>query len=99
MPEPLHLLIQRGVLLDIGVRLRDIGLGLVVVVVGDEVLDGVVGEELAQLSRSASQATVAVFPVPVAPRSTTSCSPERMRRSNSAMAAGWSPEGEKSAAT
>ena len=32
-------------LLDVGVRLRDVGLGLVVVVVGDEVLDGVLGEE------------------------------------------------------
>ncbi len=41
-------LIER-VLLDVGVRLRDVGLGLVVVVVGDEVLDRVVGQELAEL--------------------------------------------------
>ena len=47
--QPLDLLVDRGVLLDVGVRLGDVGLGLVVVVVGDEVLDRVVGEELAQL--------------------------------------------------
>ena len=38
-----------GVLLDVGVGARDVGFGLVVVVVGDEVLDGVVGEELFEL--------------------------------------------------
>ena len=37
------------VLLDVEVGLRDVRLGLVVVVVGDEVLDRVVGEELAEL--------------------------------------------------
>jgi len=47
VPEALHLLVQGGILLDVGVCLRDVGLGLVVVVVGDEVLDGVVREELA----------------------------------------------------
>ena len=49
VPQPLDLLVDRGVLLDVGVGLRDVGLGLVVVVVGDEVLDRVVGEQLAQL--------------------------------------------------
>ena len=39
--QPVDLLVDRGLLLDVGVRLRDVGLGLVVVVVGDEVLDGV----------------------------------------------------------
>src|SRR5581483_4634827 len=38
-----------AVLLDVQVGLRDVGLGLVVVVVGDEVLDGVAREELAEL--------------------------------------------------
>ena len=47
--QPLDLLVDRGVLLDVGVGLGDVGLGLVVVVVGDEVLDRVVGEQLAQL--------------------------------------------------
>ncbi len=47
--EAFNLLVDRGVLLDVGVSLRDVRLGLVVVVVGDEVLDGVLGEELAQL--------------------------------------------------
>ena len=45
----LDLLVDRGVLLDVGVGLGDVRLGLVVVVVGDEVLNGVFGEELAQL--------------------------------------------------
>ncbi len=49
VPQPLDLLVDRGVLLDVGVGLGDVGLGLVVVVVGDEVLDGVVGKQLAQL--------------------------------------------------
>ena len=49
VPQPLDLLVDRGVLLDVGVGLRDVRLGLVVVVVGDEVLDRVVREELAQL--------------------------------------------------
>ena len=49
VPQPLHLVVDRGVLLDIGVGLRDVGLGLVVVVIGDEVLDRVMGQHLAQL--------------------------------------------------
>ena len=42
--------VHRGVLLDVGVRRGDVGFGLVVVVVGDEVLDGVAGEELPELA-------------------------------------------------
>ena len=49
MPQPLDLVVDRGVLLDVGVGLRDVGLGLVVVVVADEVLDGIVRQHLAQL--------------------------------------------------
>ena len=37
MPKTLHVIVDVGVLLDIGVRLGDVGLRLVVVVVGDEV--------------------------------------------------------------
>ena len=47
--QPLDLLVDRAVLLDVGVGLRDVGLGLVVVVVGDEVLDRVAREQLPQL--------------------------------------------------
>ncbi|CAM5533100.1 hypothetical protein SALBM217S_00878 [Streptomyces griseoloalbus] len=47
--QPLDLLVDRGVLLDVGVRLRDVRLGLVVVVVRDEVLDRVVRQKLAEL--------------------------------------------------
>ncbi len=49
VPQPLHLVVDRGVLLDVGVRLRDVRLGLVVVVVAHEVLDGVVREQLTEL--------------------------------------------------
>ena len=47
--QPVDLVVDGRVLLDVGVRGRDVGLGLVVVVVGDEVLHPVVGEELLQL--------------------------------------------------
>ena len=49
VPEPVDVVVPRAVLLDVEVGLRDVGLGLVVVVVGDEVLDRVVREELAEL--------------------------------------------------
>ncbi len=49
MPQAVDLLVDGGILLDVGVAGREIRLGLVVVVVGDEVLHGVVGEELAEL--------------------------------------------------
>jgi hypothetical protein len=39
------LLVDVGFLLDIGVGARDVGLRLVIVVVGDEILDRVVGKE------------------------------------------------------
>jgi hypothetical protein len=44
------LLVDRGFLLDVGVRARDVRLGLVIVVVGHEVLDGVVGKEALELA-------------------------------------------------
>ena len=47
--QPVDLVVDRGVLLDVGVARRDVRLGLVVVVVADEVLDPVVREELAHL--------------------------------------------------
>jgi hypothetical protein len=46
----IDLLVDRGFLLDVGVSARDVGLGLVVVVVGYEVLDRVVGKEALHLS-------------------------------------------------
>ena len=49
MAQALDLVIDGGVLLDEGVRLRDVGLGLVVVVVGNEVLHRVIREKLAEL--------------------------------------------------
>ena len=49
VPQPLDLVVDRGVLLDVGVGLRDVRLWLVVVVVGDEVLHRVVRHHLAQL--------------------------------------------------
>ena len=49
--QPLDLVVDRGVLLDEGIRLGNVGLGLVVIVVGDKVLDGVVRKQLAELGR------------------------------------------------
>ena len=46
----LDVLVDRGILLDEGVRGRHIGLGLVVVVVGDEVLDRVLRKEHLELA-------------------------------------------------
>ena len=45
MAELVDLLVDRGVLLDVGVRAGDVGLRLVVIVVTDEVLDGVFRKE------------------------------------------------------
>ena len=47
--EPIDLVVDRRVLLDVEVLRRHVGLGLVVVVVADEVLDRVLAEELAEL--------------------------------------------------
>ena len=47
--QPVDLLVPARVLLDVRVRPRQVRLGLVVVEVADEVLDGVVREELAEL--------------------------------------------------
>ncbi len=49
-PHLLDMLVDRGVLLDEGVRGRHVGLGLVVVVVAHEVLHGVLREETGQLA-------------------------------------------------
>ena len=49
VPQPLDLVVDRRVFLDVGIGLRDVGLGLVVVVVAHEVLDRVVRQHLAQL--------------------------------------------------
>ena len=49
VPHLVDLLVARGVLLDVRVTARDVRLGLVVVVVRDEVLDRVVREELFEL--------------------------------------------------
>ena len=49
-PHLLDVLVDRAVLLDVEVARGNVGLRLVVIVVGDEVLDGVVREELAELA-------------------------------------------------
>jgi hypothetical protein len=51
------LVVDRGVLLDVGVAAGDVGLGLVVVVVADEVLDRVLGEEVPELGRAGRPAS------------------------------------------
>ena len=50
VPHAVDLVVHQRVLLDVGVRLRDVGFRLVVVVVGDEVLDRVVREERLELA-------------------------------------------------
>ena len=49
-PQAVDLLVDRGVFFDVDVALRDVGFGLVVVVVADEVVDGVVGEEFLEFA-------------------------------------------------
>ena len=49
-PQPVDVLVDRRVLLDVRVGRRDVRFRLVVVVVRDEVLDGVVREEALELS-------------------------------------------------
>ena len=49
MAQALHILVDGGILFNIGIGLRDVGLGLVVVVVGNEVLDRVVWQQAAEL--------------------------------------------------
>ena len=50
MAHPVDLLVDARFLLDIGVRARHIGLGLVIVVVADEIFDRVVREEALHLA-------------------------------------------------
>jgi hypothetical protein len=49
VPQPLDLLVDRRILFDVGIARWHIGLGLVIVVVGDEVLDRIGGKELLEL--------------------------------------------------
>ena len=49
-PQAVDVLVDRGVFLDVDVALRDVRLGLVVVVVADEVVDRVVRKELLELA-------------------------------------------------
>ena len=49
VPQLVELVVDVGVLLDVGVGARDVGLRLVVVVVAHEVFDGVPGQEVLEL--------------------------------------------------
>ena len=48
--HPVDLLVHRGFFFDIGVRARHIGLGLVIIVIGNEIFDGVVWKEALELA-------------------------------------------------
>ena len=48
-PQPFDLLIDRSVLLDVDVALRNVRLRLIIIVIADEVMDGVMREELLEL--------------------------------------------------
>ncbi len=50
MPHPVDLLVDLAFLLDIGVGARDIGLGLVIIVVGNEILDRILRKEGLELA-------------------------------------------------
>jgi hypothetical protein len=50
MTHAVDLLVDGGFLLDIGIGARDVGFRLVVVVIGDEILDRVVGKERLELA-------------------------------------------------
>ena len=47
--QPLDFLVPAGVLFDERVRARDVGLGLVIIEITDEILDGVAGEKAFEL--------------------------------------------------
>ena len=49
MAQPVDFLVDAGVLLNEGVRVGDICLRLIIVVVGDEILDSIVREKLLEL--------------------------------------------------
>ena len=50
MPHLIDGVIDRRILLDISVGSRNIGLGLVIIVVGDEILNRIVGKQLAKFA-------------------------------------------------
>src|SRR5919198_4374406 len=58
--QPIYVLIDRSIFLDIGVGRRDVRLGLVVVVVRDEVLDRVMRQEALELSVELSRERLVV---------------------------------------
>jgi hypothetical protein len=96
--ELVDLVVARRILLDVGVAARQVRLRLVVVEVGDEVLDGVVREELAKLAVKLRGERLVVRqdecrPVPVAPSSTWWCSPRARPSVSRSIARGWSPVG------
>ncbi len=49
-PQAVDLLVDRGVFLDVDVALRDVGFGLIIVVIADEIVDRVVRKELLELA-------------------------------------------------
>ena len=49
VPQTLDLVVDRAVLRDVGIGVRDVRFGLIVVEVRDEILDRVVGEEIPEL--------------------------------------------------
>ena len=50
MAKLVNLIIDRAVLLDIGIARRNIGLRLVVIIVGDKIFHGIVREKLLKLT-------------------------------------------------
>ena len=54
MPQALNLVVDRRVLFDIGVGMGDVGLRLVIIVIRNEVFDGVFREEFPEFAAKLS---------------------------------------------
>ena len=50
MAHAVDLLVDHCVFFDVGIRLRDIGFGLVIIVIADKIFDGVIGEKTFHLA-------------------------------------------------
>jgi hypothetical protein len=110
--HPVDLVVDERILFDVGVALGDVRLGLIVVVVRDEVSGknalnspkswaaSVLFGEMTRVGRwmfAITLAIVKVFPDPVTPSSTTWRRPSWTRRVRISIARGWSPRGSYSA--
>ena len=55
MTQPVDFLVDGGILLDIGVRVGDIGFRLIVIIVGNKIFHGVIGKKLPEFATQLSR--------------------------------------------